>query len=258
MLKRVGVLAVVAMSLSACVTGNASFKNAKLYPNDKRSETVPGLLAKPEGKGPFPAIVLLTTCGGMTFHVTADWPNFLNGLGYVALTADSLGARGYSKCTRQNFMAKNYHGITKDAYGALDYLAAQPFVDKTKIAVMGFSMGAAAINNELVPRRFREKSGLDFKAAIGMYGYCYTMRTGSIPLMEILAEKDDLATACLTNAKGESGIEVHVIPGAHHAFDAREGSGTEDAYGHYMLYDANATVKAKEFIKAFLKKHFGE
>ena len=245
------------MFLAACAAG-ISFPNAKLYPNDKRSETVPGLLAKPEGKGPFPAVVLLTTRGGMKSHVTDDWPSYLNGLGYVALTAGSLGARGYSKCTRRNFMAKNYHGNTKDAYGALDYLAAQPFVDKNKIAVMGFSMGAAAINNELVSRRFREKSGLDFKAAIALYGYCYSMRSGSVPLLEILAEKDDLATACLTNAKGEFGVKVHLIPGAYHAFDSLEGSGREDLYGNYMLYDANGMAMAKEFTKAFLKKHFGE
>ena len=253
--KRLWVLIVVVMSLSACA-GGVSFPNAKLYPNDKRSETVPGLLAKPKGKGPFPAVVLLTTCGGMKSHVTQDWPNYLNGLGYVTLTADSLGARGYSRCTRRNFMAKNYHGITKDAYGALDYLAAQPFVDKTKIAVMGFSMGAAAINNELVPRRFRGKNGLDFKAAIALYGYCYTLRSGSIPLLEILAEKDKLATGCLTRAKGESGIEVLLIPGAYHAFDSPEGSGRKDNYGNYMLYDADATATAKESTKAFLKKHF--
>ena len=120
MLKRIGVLAIVAVSLVACQVANVSFPNAKLYPNDRRSETVPGLLAKPEGKGPFPAVVLLPTCGGMKSHVTSYWPDYLNGLGYVALTADSLGARGYATCTRSNFMGKNHHEISKDAYGALD------------------------------------------------------------------------------------------------------------------------------------------
>jgi len=164
------------------------------------------LLAKPEGSGPFPAVVILTTCGGMKPHVTHQWPGFLNDLGYVALTVNSLGARGYDRCTRQNFMHKNYRKITKDAYGAFDFLASQPYVDREQIAVIGFSMGAAAINNELVPMRLRETAGLDFKAAIASYGYCSSYREGSIPLMRILAEKDRLATGCLITAHAHSGL----------------------------------------------------
>lgn len=257
MLKRVVFSVFVVMLLAACQTGNTFFPNAKLYARDRTIDSVSGMLAKPKGKGPFPAVVLLTTCGGMSSHVTSDWPKYLNGLGYVTLTVDSLGARGYSNCTRRNFMAKNYHGTTQDAYGALDYLAAQPFIDREKIAVMGFSMGASAIHNELVKRRFREKSGLDFKAAIAFYGFCYSIQSGSVPLLEILAEKDELATACITFSKGEPGIEVQIIPGAYHAFDSTDASGGTDHYGHKMLYDANATAKAREFTKVFLKKHFG-
>jgi dienelactone hydrolase len=257
MRKRLWILGVAAFFLAACQTGGISFPNAKLYARDSIIESVPGLLAKPKGSGPFPAVVLLQTCGGMKPHVTDAWPGYLTGLGYVTLTVNSLGARGHTKCTRQNFMAKNYHEITMDAYGALDYLAGQPFVDREKVAVMGFSMGAAAIHNELVPRLFRENGELDFKAAIAVYGYCSIMRKGPIPLMLILPEKDKLTAGCLRIAKINPWIKVHVIPGAYHAFDSLRGSGRSDLYGNRMLYDANATAKAKEFTKDFLEKHFG-
>ena len=256
MLNRLWIFGIATMSLAACQTDGISFPNVQLYARNQNTETVPGLLATPEGIGPFPAVVLLTSCGGMTSHVTQDWPNYLTGLGYVVLTVNSLGARGYSRCTRQNFMSKNYHEITKDAYGALDYLASQPFVDRGKIAVMGFSMGAAAINNELVPKRFREKNGLDFKAAIALYGYCHSLRPGTIPLMQILAENDDLATACMRNIKLNALVTVHLIPGAYHAFDSRESSGKRDISGNLMQYDSNAIAAAREFTKAFLREQF--
>jgi len=134
-------------------------------------------------------------------------------------------------------------------------VAGQPFVDSEKVAVMGFSMGASAIHNELIPRQFRKKGGLNFKAAISFYAYCSTGREGLFPLMEIVAEKDErLATACIRDAKS-AGIELRVIPGAYHAFD-QPGATGEDLYRNRLRYDADATAKAKELTKAFLKKHF--
>ena len=93
-----------------------------------------------EGRGPFPAVVILHSCGGFTSHVTNDWPSYLTGLDYVVLSVNTFGSRGYVRCPNP------YHfdraTFVKDAYGALDYLAAQPFVDGNRIAVMGFSLGA--------------------------------------------------------------------------------------------------------------------
>ena len=159
-------------------------------------------------------------------------------------------------------MAKDYDALVKDAYGALDYLAGQPFVDREKIAVMGFSLGAFAINNALIPWRVRTKGGLDFKAAIALYGMCFNIGDypkGSIPLMEIIGEKDErFAASCLTEAKINPRIKVQILPGAHHSFDSPESSGKEDLYGNYMQYDASATAKAKGITKAFLRNYFGE
>ena len=46
---------------------------------------VTGVLTKPPGDGPFPSVVLLHTCGGLTGHVAKDWPEFLTAQGHVAL-----------------------------------------------------------------------------------------------------------------------------------------------------------------------------
>ncbi|MGH6661773.1 MAG: dienelactone hydrolase family protein, partial [Rhodospirillales bacterium] len=232
-----------------------SFPNARLDAGDREVETVTGLLARPDGQGPFPAVVLLHSCGGFTSHVTSDWPNYLTGLGYVALGVDTFGSRGYQRCPNPLWRA----GATwmKDAYGALDYLAAQPFVDKNRIAVMGFSLGANYINGSIVPGRARA-GGLDFKAAIGFYGHCSYYPKGSIPLMEIAAEMDPSHRhGCEAAARAYPEIEVHVIPGAYHAFDSVEASGKLGAIGERMEYSWQATKKSRELTKAFLARHLG-
>ncbi len=100
---------------------------------------------------------------------------------------------------------------------------------------------------------------MNFKAAISVYSFCYPQSEGLFPFMQIVAEKDErLAGTCLRAKSRSPWIELHVIPGAYHAFDVRGSSGREDLYGNYMQYDANATAKARELTKAFLKKYFGK
>ncbi len=82
--------------LTAC-GAMVSFQNAKLSESDT-IRTISGLLAKPPGDGPFPAVVLLHTCGGLQPHVITDWPDYLTGLGYVTLSVDSFSPRGIRRC----------------------------------------------------------------------------------------------------------------------------------------------------------------
>ena len=246
----------LALILAGCQTASVSFTNSKFSPDDSvRVEGIWGLLARPQGNGPFPAVVILHTCGGMTPHVTIDWPGYLTGLGYVTLSVDSLGPRGHKICTE---MAVREMQQASDAYGALDYLATLPYVDVQRVAVMGFSMGAVTINNILV-RRFRKSSERDFKAAIALYGHCNGLNyePGDIPVMEIVAEHDWLHTLTCVAVGKRSPVEVHVIPGAYHSFDSITSSGGYDPSGTYMQYSAQATSKARELTKAFLGRTLG-
>lgn len=76
-----------------------------------------GLLAKPPGEGPFPAVALLHTCGGLTSVTTLDWPEYLTGLGYVTLSVDSFGSRGIKRCPTP--LSRDRRELSRDAYGAL-------------------------------------------------------------------------------------------------------------------------------------------
>ncbi len=148
--------------------------------------------------------------------------------------------------------------MVSDAYGALDYLAKLPFVDGNRVAVMGLSAGANAINYELVPRRVRSSGELDFKAAISLYGRCHGLVAYSqfrIPAMQIVGDKDVKHAPKCKEVGQRTPMEVHILPGVYHAFDSGAGRGMRVAYGDEMLYDAGAVKKSRELVKAFLAKH---
>jgi len=98
-----------------------------------------GWLYRPDGEGPFPAIVLAHPCNGVSAH-THTWGHLLASWGYVVLAPDSFGPRGEkSVCGRG--MAVTGRMRVADVAGALDWLNAQPFVRKNDIGLIGHSHG---------------------------------------------------------------------------------------------------------------------
>lgn len=250
------------MWLAACQATGVSFPNVALSSSESHRE-ISGLLVKPDGGGSFPAVVLLHTCGGVKPHVSEDWPTYLRSLGYVVLTVDSFGSRGLGPCgntlhpSGPGPKTTAYREITRDAYGAFDYLERQPFVRKGAIAVIGFSLGANVINSYLIHQP-RASTG-NFKAAVGIYGRCHDLwryKAGSTPLMQLAGELDERhIDACRSVGPP---IEVHVLPGAYHSWDDWSASGRVNTYGDKAQYDRSATTKSRELVKEFLARHLGK
>jgi dienelactone hydrolase len=219
-----------------------------------RDIQVSGRLYKPQGAGPHAAVVLLPTCGGLTRHVTEDWPDYLVGLGYVVLTVDTLGSRGHLKCTT---MGDRFEGPARDAYAALDWLAAQPFVDARRVAAVGFSLGAISINELIMMRPPRPAGKPEFKAFASFYGRCasmnpYLMRDS--PLLQIIPEHDNFAARCIERAKTIR-MEAHVLAGAHHAFDNPQMTSPQDDHAsNRMLYSLDATRESQALLREFLAR----
>jgi dienelactone hydrolase len=232
------------------------FDNAKMDKNDVVIERIFGMLFQPSGNGPFPAVVLLHTCGGVMPHVSRDWPNYLTKLGYVVLTVDSFGSRNVGNCPNGVGSLK----LGKDGYGARDYLEKQPFVDGKRIAVIGFSWGARAINDMLTMPP--PVNGKNFQAAISFYGRCDTLlgmeSDVQIPLLQIFGDKDE-ATGDCDLLDEDSKIEFVKLPNTHHFFDSEEGSGKRTgSTGVYMEYNGESLAKAREITKNYLIKHLGK
>lgn len=251
---------VLSLLISGCVSDGVTFKNDSLGSANYKTKTISGQVFKPEGTGPFPAVVLLPHCGGTGSNLTSLWPNFLTANGYVVMFVDFFGSRGAADCrTSASTFAASKIEMANDAYGARDYLAGRPDVDGKRIAVMGFSIGAVAVNNTLVRWRSRDGRADDFQAAIAAYGHCqeFGFVKPPYPVLEIFGTNDDRMTvnSCSGLNKRFDNVEVRILEGAYHAFDQPEANGKSDVYGTPMRYSADATRDAQQATLAFLAKH---
>ena len=190
---------------------------------------------RPEGAGPFPALVLLHGCGGMFTsqgYLTASyrhWAEIFAERGYVALLVDSFGPRGHwSICDQQKRTILESRERVQDAYAALRWLRAQPYVRADHIGLIGWSNGGAGT---LYSMRIANRPDPGFRAAVAFYPGCVTLSRAKesyrsyAPLLILIGEADDWtpAAACmtLTAAAQAAGAPVAIViyPGAYHSFD---------------------------------------
>lgn len=192
------------------------------------------LLFKPNGPGPFPAVVLLHGCGGMLTNagnLTASyalWADQLVQDGYVALLPDSLNPRGQrSLCEQQKRSILESRERVEDAYAALQWLVRQSYVSGDRIGLIGWSNGASGTlygMRETQPRR-------GIRAAVAFYPGCRTLARSKTPyrpyapLLILAGEADDWTPAApcveLTEIARSQGAPMEIVtyPGAHHSFD---------------------------------------
>src|SRR2546422_2316465 len=78
--------------IAGCAATSLSFPNA----TPGKSLVVPAWEERPEGPGPFPAVVLLHGCHGVS-ESNHEWSRWFRDQGYVALIVDSWSPRGYGK-----------------------------------------------------------------------------------------------------------------------------------------------------------------
>jgi poly(3-hydroxybutyrate) depolymerase len=111
---------------------------------DIPGERLQAFLTKPDGNGPFAAVVALHGCDGLREAVVQSASNRLVSWGYTALLVDSYTTRSIDQaCTPEKYAAEESDILkrTFDAYGALLFLARQPFVNPRRVAVVGVSQG---------------------------------------------------------------------------------------------------------------------
>jgi dienelactone hydrolase len=213
------------------------------FPSLDGATQLDGYLYRPAGEGRRPAVVGLHGCSGMFSRATGaiapiyrEWAAELNRHGYVFLLVDSFRPRNANElCSVQGFDLELYRSRPKDAYGALAYLQAQPFVRGDRIGLIGWSQGGGAtlfsIGNRSLGRPATLPQG-DFRAAVAFYpGSCNIERqpsdwTSRIPLLVLMGAEDvwTLAAPCKTFLDAAIGrgapIEMQIYLGAYHGFDA--------------------------------------
>ncbi len=231
-----------------------------------------GKLTKPQGDGPFPAVVLVQGCRG-TDKAQDAWAERFAGWGYVALQVDGLAARGEKNICAAPFSI-SFPTRVQDAYDSKSYLATLPFVDRNRIAAAGWGHGGALTIASVSPRSYHAWASINtaysvsarkpeppFRAAVAFYPWiCVAQLNDSeAPLLILTGESDAVAPVAFLKAnmpleKTRHEVILKIYPGAYHTFDS-EGTDTVTPTGVRFKYDPAATTDAIGQVRDFLAKH---
>jgi len=224
------------------------------------AETIDAYLSRPDGTGPFAAIVYLHGCGGLsekTRHRVAD---LMTSWDYVTLAVDSFASRGIAEaCTREMWSRQG------DALGALRYLSGLGFVDPDRIALVGASQGGG-IGLQIASARTLDAPGPPkFRAVVAYYPPCRVAADHlTIPALILIGEVDDWTPAsdCDNWMQRRAGkgapVKLVVYPGAYHAFDNPSALIGGRYFGHWLKYDAAAAQRAIDDMHDFLQAQFAK
>ena len=192
---------------------------------------------KPSGDGPFAAVVILPSCGGLRTEIL-DWAKRTVARGYVAFVVDPITQRGPPVCV-PNSPSNHYRG-TKDAFQALLHLKRFPFVDQERIGLLGFSWGAM-VGLLVSSKTFAElfSPAQRFVATVGLYPLCHVDPMQGRPSVDfvrpdhdrpaliLLADQDVEAPSAdcvsLMQPLAEKGLPIdwYIYKGATHCWDCR-------------------------------------
>ena len=269
----------LATALGSGCSRAISFENA----TPKAPERVEGRLVKPGGAGPFPALVLLHGCHGVSPQVHA-WARWLADRGYVAFVVDSFGPRKEPADCKDDPKDRKAGAPSTarfdDAIGALRYLQAQPFVVPERVGSFCWSQGGlyamSVINGPTLDRARARGVALPrvgYTAAIAMYpGGCRDYATQLVvrPLLLLLGGADDWTPpqycremAANMKARGAD-LTLVEYPDVYHYFDVVgqrkevlkeiEQPFTPGTFGVTVAYDAEAAADAQRRVEAFLAR----
>jgi dienelactone hydrolase len=277
---------IVALFAQACATVGTRTATLR-FPSLADGTMIDGYLFRPDGEARHPAVVLLHGCGGLFSPTTGqmstrehDWAQRFVAMGYSALLVDSFSPRGIVRmCSPESFRQSVFLERPKDAYGALRYLQAQPFVRPDRIAIVGWSQGGGvtllSVRTDSLGRPQDLARG-DFRAAVAFYPSVCNARshrlpwTSTIPMLVLVGEHDNWTPAAPCSqfvaaaaARG-SDIRIHVYGGAYHDFDwpnmpvqslpaYRTSRGVVPIVGMDPAARDDALIRVTQFLKARLE-----
>jgi len=242
----VSALTLGAAVVAGCATARVTF------PAQPAPGTVFHSFTKPDGDGPFPAVVLLHTCGGVGRHMPG-WAGRLRALGYASVIVDSFTPCGRPECTIPTYFPATLDQTTEDAFAALEYLRGRPDIQPDRIGVLGFSWGASAALRTSSVRYRRGAPGGGFRAAAAYYPLCVSPLASWPPEAQerannllddveaptlVLMGADDqdtlnVAQNCANKvaelARRGRPVAITMYPGAEHVFDVRNPAAARQA-----------------------------
>ena len=245
-MKKVGALALLALAVA--VAAPAGEQTVTWKSGDEQAS---GLLVTPEGKGPFPATIVIQEWWGVDDWIK-DQARTLAREGYVALAVDLYRGKVATKQedAHQLMMGTPPDRALRDLQTAFAYLQAHPAVKKDRIGAIGWCMGGrytlqlATVEPKLA-------------AAVASYGAPPTdpaaIAAIQAPVLGSFGAEDKgptpeqaLAFEAAMKKAGKR-VDVKVYPGAGHAF-----ANVNNPWGGYRM---DAAQDAWTRTTAFLAKH---
>ena len=208
-------------------------------------------LFKPDGNGPFPTVIALHGCGGLSGRSEPiqaryrDWAEQLLKGGNAVLLPDSYGSRELGPQCRvkeRHVMARRER--VADITASRQWLVQQPWAAHDRISLMGWANGASALLWAVRPQSLSRNAEPDFRSAIAFYPDCRISSglgwSARVPTLLLIGAKDDISSppACrqmIDGAHGRSALTRMVVyPDAYHDFDRANlplhaAAGTTDA-----------------------------
>jgi dienelactone hydrolase len=249
------------------------------------SEQLPVEVSRPDGPGPFPAVVIMHDCSGLgagSSGAPRRWARELVSRGYVVVMPDSFTTRGYPHgvCTAASTPRRAEVGPVRragDAHAALAYARALGYVDDRRVGIMGGSHGgsSALAAMSAQEREAAAGAGAGFAAAVALYPRCAASPGGyrpAAPVLILIGDKDDWTPAepCrrLVEAARQAGhpAAIKIYPGVHHSFDSpnpvryvgtRINPSVPGGRGATTGGDAAAWADSIREVTAFFERHLG-
>jgi dienelactone hydrolase len=229
-------LRIIALTLAAVLAPSLAIATPEHVDIQDGALTLHATLYRPEGAGPFPAVVALHDCGGLDqrpntqAQLYSEWAKTLVGAGFVVLFPDSFGSRGLgSQCRERHRTVHAWRERVSDANAAKHWLQGQGYVRGDHISLLGWANGATAALSTVRLTTAAHGEGADFRSAAAFYPSCrrllQTAWSARVPTLVLIGGADDWtpATACQQMVAGAHGrsarVQIVVYPGAHHEFD---------------------------------------
>jgi len=214
-------------------------------------EQASGLLATPEGKGPFPAVVVIQEWWGLNDWVK-DQARALAKEGYAALAVDLYRGKvaTQQEDAHQLMMGLSPDRALRDLEGAVAFLQARPEVRKDRIGSIGWCMGG----------RYSLALATEEPALAAVVAYYGAPPTDPVAIGRIKApvmghfggedkgpSPEQVRLFEDLMKKAGKPVDVKIYPGAGHAF-----ANVNNPWGGYRK---DAAEDAWARTKAFLARH---
>ena len=216
---------------------------------------------KPEGAGPFPAVLFFHGCSGPTISHEEDWAQFYNDEGVVMIAVDSYSGRDINWLDACDIKVMTPWQRVADVLSTVRFTSSLDYVDASELYLTGFSHGAYTIwqtltdaSVELPPLSLKNypKTGIEgIKAAFLFYGSCVDQWNVDVDVTLFLGDADryvkPAACEAYKHPLGAGDFELKIYNGATHTFDHLNPNQANIDAGSF--YDEAATKDSQRMIK---------